>query len=254
MKKVSFLFMILIMMISLTSCNKGKEINLSYDKDEIEISVGDKISVKPKVELGKKVKDYILEYKLSNNLATVDGEGNLVAREAGTTTLTVTANNKKKSSVTLKIIIVEAGYVINFDANGGILQENKLVFEDATNVILPIPTKEGTTFIGWYEEDKLVETLENRNYNLVAKYEIITYKITYIAFGATLPADATKNFTDGSKVKLPIPTKDGYNFIGWYEEDQLVETLENRNYTLTAKFEKIDDGNYTISYMFTEGE
>ena len=40
------------------------------------------------------------------------------------------------------------------------------------------------------------------------KLHIVTtkgYKITYNLDGGTLPTDAVKEFTDGSKVELPIP-------------------------------------------------
>ena len=104
-KIMSFVFIILSFFM-LVSCKKGKEINLSYEKEQIEIFVGDEVNVKPNVEVGKRVKSYELTYVLSSDIATVN-DGLLVAKEAGTTVLTVTADNKQKSSATLTIVIKE---------------------------------------------------------------------------------------------------------------------------------------------------
>ncbi len=318
MKKISLLIVTIIILITLVSCSKGKEIKLSYEKDTIELTVGEKVSVKPVVELGNKVKEYKLEYSLSSNIATVDSEGMLEAKEAGSVTVTVEANDKNKSNATIKVTIKEKTYKITLDANDGNVEKNEITFTDANSVILPTPTKEGYTFVGWYIDEVLVTSLENKDYNLKAKWEtsVVTitfdsnggskvesitlkpgesivlptptkegyefegwylneelytetvmgnkdvtlvakwkeiYKITYVAQGAQMPSNITKTFTDGTKVELPTPTKEGYNFIGWAENGVIVERLENRNYILTATWEEIDDGIYTISYMFTEG-
>ena len=258
MKKIVFLFITLLFTLTLASCKKGKEINLSYDEKQIEVFVGDEVNVKPNVEVGKKVKSYELEYTLSSDIATVK-DGILLAKEAGTVELTVVANNKDKSSTTLTIVIkekevVKKEYTITFNLDGGVQDVTEIKFKEDENVTLPTPTKEGYKFLGWYEEDVKVENITNKNYTLVAKWEkeIVEYNIIYIAPGAKMPDNITTKFTDGSTVELPVPTKKGYVFKGWYEEDVLVETLENRDYTLTATWEKEDDGKYEIKYMYME--
>lgn len=106
-KKIFGCFLILATCFTLASCSKNKYIKLSYVEKQIEVFVGDEVNVKPNVEIGKKVKGYELEYTLSSNIATVN-DGVLVANEAGTVILTVTANNKEKSYAELTIIIKEA--------------------------------------------------------------------------------------------------------------------------------------------------
>ena len=49
MKKIVFLFITLLFTLTLASCKKGKEINLSYDEKQIEVFVGDEVNVKPNV-------------------------------------------------------------------------------------------------------------------------------------------------------------------------------------------------------------
>ena len=107
LKKIFGLFLILTTCFTLVSCSKNKYIKLSYAEKQIEVFVGEEIDVKPIVEVGKKVKSYELEYTLSSNIAIVS-DGVLVANEAGTVILTVSANNKEKSYAELTIVIKEA--------------------------------------------------------------------------------------------------------------------------------------------------
>ena len=258
MKKVFYLLVTLLFTLTLFSCKKGKQITLSYDLNEIEIFVGDEVDVKPNVEVGKKVKKYELIYKLSKNIATIK-DGKLVAKEKGTTVVTVTTDVNEDAYAKLTVVIKEKEvpqpkeYTITLDPDGGVLDTTEIKFKENEKVTLPTPTKEGYIFKGWLDGETLVETIENKNYTLVAKWEqeVVEYEIIYIAPGAKMPSDVTTIFTDASTVTLPTPTKDGYIFKGWYEGDVLVETLENRNYTLTAVWGKEDTGVYTIEYKNT---
>lgn len=66
-------------------------------------------------------------------------------------------------------------YSINYNLNGGTLLDSVESFKDASEVVLSAPTKEGYEFLGWYEEKNgskvKVDTLENRNYNLIAEWK-----------------------------------------------------------------------------------
>ena len=234
MKKVLYLLVTLLFILTLVSCKKGKQITLSYDKNEIEIFVGEEVSVKPNVEVGKKVKNYELNYELSENIATIK-DGKLTANEKGTVVVTVTTDQDKDAVASLKVVIKEkeiipTEYKITLDADGGIVEKTEIKFIENEKVTLPQPSKEGYIFKGWYEGETKVETIENKNYALKALWEkeVVVYEIIYIAPGSKMPSEVTTEFTDGSKVTLPIPSKEGYIFKGWYEDGVLVETLENR--------------------------
>lgn len=78
----------------------------------------------------------------------------------------------------------------------------------------------------------------------------LKYSINYNLNGGSLlnPIDS---FNDASEVELSAPTKEGYVFLGWYEEKNgnkvKVNTLENRNYDLIAEWKKLDDNDiYSI--------
>ena len=69
------------------------------------------------------------------------------------------------------------------------------------------------------------------------------YTLTLNPDGGTLEQTEIK-FTDYTEVNLPTNiTKDGYTFLGWFEGETKVEKLtDNRNYTLTAKWEQSSSG------------
>ncbi len=149
-------------------------------------------------------------------------------------------------------------YTITYNTDGGDLPTTAVKqFEENEKVTLPTPTKEGYNFIGWYENNQLVLSVTNKNYNLVAKWEEIViiptiYTINYDTDGGVLPTTAVKQFEENEKVTLPTPTKEGYNFIGWYENNELVSSISNKNYNLVAKWEEIPTKT-TIEYILGDG-
>ena len=77
------------------------------------------------------------------------------------------------------------------------------------------------------------------------------YTITYALNGGTNPSDATVQFTDYNNAILPTPTRTGYTFLGWYEGETKVEALsQNKNYTLSAKWEEVvvTPATYTVTF------
>ena len=76
----------------------------------------------------------------------------------------------KKSTEPEKTVQVEK-YTIEYDLDGGECSELPKEFEENKFFNLPTPTKEGYDFLGWYEGDKKVDALTNKNYSLKAKWE-----------------------------------------------------------------------------------
>lgn len=159
---------------------------------------------------------------------------------------------------------------VTFDSDGGSECASIEVNVGSTIKLPANPTKEGYTFLGWYlGETKFDEkTAINKNITLKAKWEEILeeYTISYeIGEGANLSSNAPVKFKEGkgSEVKLPKPSKSGYIFLGWYENDVLVEALtENRDYALVAKWDVAEtfevllkvDGVLYESFSVVEGE
>lgn len=85
-------------------------------------------------------------------------------------------------------------------------------------------------FLGWYDEDNdLVSTnavytftMPDEDYSLEAKWN--QFDITYDLDGGTLDSDNPSTYSKGVSISgLNEPTKEGYDFLGWYLNDQLVE-------------------------------
>ena len=127
-------------------------------------------------------------------------------------------------------------------------------FKDAT---LPKPYRAGYTFEGWYENGNLVEKIEITEDNIgnrifTAKWELVPYYISYE--GAEISSSKYTKYTIEDEVKLPEPTKKGYNFLGWYDENDTKVTVipagSTGDKTFWAKWEVIP---YSITYNLDGG-
>ncbi|NMN01909.1 InlB B-repeat-containing protein, partial [Bifidobacterium panos] len=106
-----------------------------------------------------------------------------------------------------------------FDADGGNLP-NGWTGQDGK---LPLPYKPGYKFDGWYDEQgNLITNVEDAiGKKLHAKWTSVAD--AFDANGGTLPSDWT-----GEDGKLPVPTRDGYQFDGWYDDEgNLVTSVED---------------------------
>ena len=109
---------------------------------------------------------------------------------------------------------------ITLNPNGGTLPEYSLV----EGAALPIPTKTGYTFAGWYENPKFsgdpvkdVPTDSTENLNFYAKWTANTYTVTFDANGGSVSQTSAVTVA-GKLTSLPTPTYDGYDFLGWYTQ------------------------------------
>lgn len=250
MKKIFYLIITFLFVMTLSSCSREKYINLSYDKAEITVELGTEINLAPSVSVGKKVKDYELSYTLSNNIGNVSSDGKFIGTSVGETTLTVTANNKNKSSASIKVIVVKTIFNITLDVKGGVLAgDTTISFTNPEEVTLPVPTREGYRFLGWYQNDVNVTEVEAVDYNLEAKW-VQVFTISYDLAGGTVDGELVTSFEEGEEVTLLKPTKVGYEFVGWYQGDNKVTYIYDENYELVAKYKAI---NYDIDYELDGG-
>ena len=145
---------------------------------------------------------------------------------------------------------------INFDEQGGTAVEDMTVNEqNVLNFSLPTTTKEGYVFNGWYLDidfsegfkvEDLVKLLtEKKEITLYARWEEDkkeeVFTIELDPNGGIL--ETTKlEYTISNPVKLPTPTKEGFDFKGWYNEnDEIVTEVKEGSVKLTAKWEEIKE-------------
>ena len=167
----------------------------------------------------------------------VDENGNAVTAE----TLYTVADD----SVLTATWAVEQ-YVMTLDANGGTVDPTQITVSYGSAVgELPVPTRAGYTFAGWYDAQgtKVGATsvyLVQSNITLTAKWTANQYTVTVDPGNGEKPSEITVTF-DSPIGKLPSPTRDGYKFGGWYDQNgnlitaDTIYTLDG-NLTLTAKW------------------
>lgn len=137
-------------------------------------------------------------------------------------------------------------YKLIFDANGGTCSsESKAVTYNTQIGILPVPTRNGYTFDGWYtkaEDGNKVSAQTNYNaaydFTVYAHWTPNQYKLIFEANGGS--CDYThRNITFDTKIDfLPTPTRLGYVFSGWYTKAEGgnavgLQTLYNVPYDFT---------------------
>lgn len=154
-------------------------------------------------------------------------------------------------------------YRIEYDLQGGVNDiSNPSVYtvEDET-VALSAPTRAHYTFGGWFEDGKLVETIDALrlcDIKLVAEWIADKYTITYnLNGGECNDALVTEYTVESADIALPSLTKKGYAFCGWYDnaafDDKSLNNIPSGSYgniNLYAKFSLIE---YTISYDLQGG-
>ncbi len=179
-------------------------------------------------------------------------------------------------------------YTITYVLNGGInnsenpssyVQGNALTFKD--------PTREGYEFDGWYLNEDFTKkinaltTRSNGDKTLYAKWNKIetpeeettpaeeVYTITYVLNGGVNNSENPATYVKGTAVEFKCPTRDGYEFDGWYLNEDFTKkinaltTRSSGDKTLYAKWIKIETPEevtteetaetYTITYVLNSG-
>ena len=161
----------------------------------------------------------------------------------------------------------EVPVIVTLDANGGIVDTSTLsLLYDVRYGELPMPTKDGYIFEGWYNEDNikitsdmLVENFEE--HTLTAKWSASNYIITYDLAGGTLEeANPTSYNIETETFLSNNPVKSGYNFLGWTgsngETASTSVSIEkgstgNKNYTANWKLAPLNLINATWTHSST---
>jgi len=147
---------------------------------------------------------------------------------------------------------------ITFDSNGG-GSIDSITQASGTTILAPAaPSRVGYVFDGWYIDSELINaytftTMPNEDTTLYAKWSLQTYYINYELDGGTNNLSNPETFNiDTPTITLEAPTKNGYTFMGWYDNSNFIGTLKleipagtTLSQTLYAKFEI---NQYTITF------
>ena len=135
-------------------------------------------------------------------------------------------------------------YTIDFDTNGGLPTLSSIDYTiESDSFTLQEITKAGYIFDGWYNGETKVTEITTGTYGnmtLVAKWTADLYTISYdLADGVNSPENPTSYTIESGLITLKDPTRVGYTFVGWYNGEQLVTTIDSNtleNISLTAKW------------------
>ncbi len=129
---------------------------------------------------------------------------------------------------------------VTFDADGGTVdpETQDIIFGDSYK--LPIPSKDGCEFAGWYNGDAQINAEGvwsiNGDVTLVAKWSVVSGekdKINYVLGYEDVTNNNPVEYDGKTEIKLVNPVhknSEKYTFIGWYKsadfsEDSRVESL-----------------------------
>ena len=143
---------------------------------------------------------------------------------------------------------VIGAYTVTFQSEGG--SEVASQIRANTPADQPAdPTKEGYTFIGWYngESEWNFETPVTADLTLTAKWQINRYTITFDTAGGSEVPSITQDY--GTAITPPAaPTRTGYTFAGWDRESPT--TMPAGDMTITARWTV---NQYTITFKPENG-
>lgn len=131
--------------------------------------------------------------------------------------------------------------LVNFNANIGVECDNLEIPYYSLVENLPILEREGYNFLGWFlgEEQIVNGYLWDRVDNAVleAEWQIINYAINYHC-SADINNNNPYSYTVEDCIMLTAPIKEGYDFIGWYDNEALEgEPIQRINCGTTGNIE-----------------
>ncbi len=147
-------------------------------------------------------------------------------------------------------------YTITLDASGGVLSQNQLNIRFDHDYSLPIPTKLGYVFDGWYDQENRIETQGIWNIaedkSLIAKWSLDDYEIIYHLDGGVNHVSNPSSYTlESESIVFLDPHKDGYSFAGWFAEssfDNEINSIPQGSMGEFHLFAKWDVITYKIHY------
>jgi len=159
----------------------------------------------------------------------------------------------EEDSVQANGVVEDEKYIAIFETNGGSSVERKKI--DVIQAS-PVTTRSGYDFCGWYYDSDLTTKVNfpvmlSSDFTFYAKWEKIVYNVSFITNGGT----QVQSVKTDKIVSLPVTSKAGYDFCGWYYDSNLTQkaafplTLKS-DLILYAKWEKTP---YVVKFIANGG-
>ena len=158
-------------------------------------------------------------------------------------------------------------YTITYETNGGTLGENPVTecLKGETVEITTTVEKAESFFAGWYTNaectgEPVTKLSLKADATLYAKWAAYEYgKIEYELNGGTLPEGAPTQYVLTVGATLPVPTKDGHKFMGWYdnaectgEAVEVISTEATGDFKFYALWQNVST-KYNVTYVLNGG-
>ena len=120
-----------------------------------------------------------------------------------------------------------ASYSITYDINLYDMEPYVEYYTADEAVYLQEFNISGYKFLGWYTNDideikiEKIDVGNTTNISVIAKWEIETYTITYELDGGSNHLDNPATYTINDEYPLKNPTREGYEFKGWFADEEL---------------------------------
>lgn len=231
-----------------------KEVDKTYELNGIDKVNGsyikyvsndtDNVSLNSLITLPKKasVKFYLNETntEIQNGSALLDEMDNIIK-------IVIEFEDKTTEEILVNIYRYRM-FTIKFQTNCNVKVDELYVEE---NSIIEKPdvelTKNGYQFIGWnYNFNNPI----TKELTIEAKWRANSYTVTYDTDGGNIDYQNTV-VTFGETYQLDVPTKEGFNFLGWTYNNKIINNEKwniNQDITVKAKWERIEM-TYDIEYV-----
>jgi len=127
--------------------------------------------------------------------------------------------------------LLKITYVLNDGDDKTTVNPNLGGYEAGDTTVFQAAQRNGYLFKGWYLDSKFEHQItgvsgHTEALTVYAKWEIITYSITYVLNGGTNNSKNVDSYTVEDLVKLENPTRIGFVFEGWFTDPEF--TAKNK--------------------------
>ncbi len=227
--------------------------SLRIDPNAIKMDVGKNINLKTRLTIEpSSATNKTITWTSSNaSVATVNDNGYVSARTAGTATITAKAHNGK--TATCKITVIKPAtpvttYKVTLNPNGGSVSPTSLSVVAGKKIgSLPTPTRSGYTFKGWYTKATdgtkvSSDTIVNSNLTIYAQWNKTSTTVAVTKVTLNKPSLSLKvKGTDTLKATI-IPSNATNKTITWSSNNTKIATVD-KNGKVTA----VSKGTATIT-------
>ena len=180
-----------------------------------------------------------------------------------TATMTSARNCDLTSATTLYANWTASTVTLTLNPDGGTVTPTSITVNSGSTLgTLPTPTRTGYTFTGWFNRQNsggtqyTANSILNANATAYARWTATSYNITYNVNGGSTVQNRTYTITSNA-ITLPVTTRNGYTFAGWYENPDLtgnaVTTIPTGSTGDKQFYAKWNAVNYDIIYVLDNG-